>query len=280
MDQAKLARGLILSGIGGMIVCVLWWAIFYSNVAKQLSGRAQLTGDVFQCLFVSTGPCGVVKSLAQWAGYTPYEPMLFWIAGAVCAVGIFIRMSIGGATESANVSSGAATLHPSNLSNQLKRPRSLKDYDEEKWNALIKYDDDVARVADKLRPFGQKWIDEFARSYLVLNDKQYLPTIVKKIIQLEQQERTEGLNAKKLRDFDKIISFMFVTTNGTLAVLKTGSAYLISGVEFRVFSSLEQYRQVSGDISAWREISGPDERISFYRNNNLVIRKILSETSL
>lgn len=54
-------------------------------------------------------------------------------------------------------------------------------YDQAKWSALLKYDSDIASIADKIRPFGQKWLDEFASSYLALNDKQYLPEIEHKI---------------------------------------------------------------------------------------------------
>ncbi len=67
-----------------------------------------------------------------------------------------------------------------------------KPFDVEKWNALLKYDQDIANEAEKLRPLGDKWVDEFARAYLVLNDKQYLPGIVRKIIsdaKIEDDER-------------------------------------------------------------------------------------------
>jgi hypothetical protein len=61
-------------------------------------------------------------------------------------------------------------------------------FDREKWNALLKYDQDIALIAEKLWPLGDKWIDEFARAYLVLNDKQYLPNITKKIIDDARKE--------------------------------------------------------------------------------------------
>jgi hypothetical protein len=78
---------------------------------------------------------------------------------------------------------------------ETSRPRE-KSFDREKWNALIKYDQDIAMLAAKLRPLGDKWVEELARAYLVLNDKQYLPGIVKKIIEdakneNEQRQRLE-----------------------------------------------------------------------------------------
>lgn len=64
-------------------------------------------------------------------------------------------------------------------------------YDQSKWNALLKYDNDIASIADKIRPFGQKWLDEFASSYLALNDKQYLPEIEHKITAAATREKEE-----------------------------------------------------------------------------------------
>jgi hypothetical protein len=46
-------------------------------------------------------------------------------------------------------------------------------FDRAKWNALIQYDNDIAIVAAKLAPFGSKWVDEFASSFMALNDKTY-----------------------------------------------------------------------------------------------------------
>ena len=73
-------------------------------------------------------------------------------------------------------------------------PPAPKPYDIEKWEALVKYDDEISIVAEKLRPLGEKWIDEFARSYLILNDKKYLLSIVQKIIKAarEEAERTHA----------------------------------------------------------------------------------------
>jgi len=73
------------------------------------------------------------------------------------------------------------------------------NFDRAKWNALVKYDNDIAMMAEKLRPLGQRWLDELASSYLALNDKTYLPEIEQKIVaaaktaaakeEMEEQER-------------------------------------------------------------------------------------------
>jgi hypothetical protein len=59
---------------------------------------------------------------------------------------------------------------------------SPKDYDVDQWSVLLKCDDDLAKVAEKIRLLGDNCVDELARSYLLLNDKKYLPDIVRQII--------------------------------------------------------------------------------------------------
>jgi hypothetical protein len=54
-------------------------------------------------------------------------------------------------------------------------------YDKVKWRALLENDADIARSAAALAPFGEKYVAELATAYLVLNDKEYLPMIFKKI---------------------------------------------------------------------------------------------------
>jgi len=66
-----------------------------------------------------------------------------------------------------------------------------RPFDEEKWNALLGYDDAIANAAAEVRPFGDKWVDELARAYLTLEDKQYLPNILKNIISDANREADE-----------------------------------------------------------------------------------------
>ena len=67
-----------------------------------------------------------------------------------------------------------------------------RSFDRTKWETLIQYDDDIALVAERLRPLGQKWLDEFASSYLALNDKNYLSEIERKIVAAAGAEAEEG----------------------------------------------------------------------------------------
>src|SRR5258708_6637163 len=58
----------------------------------------------------------------------------------------------------------------------------LYSYDKQRWRALLSSDADISRLTKVLAPYGQKYVDELAAAYLVLNDKDYLPMILRKII--------------------------------------------------------------------------------------------------
>ena len=62
------------------------------------------------------------------------------------------------------------------------RKSAAKHYDRSKWRAVIQNDDAIAAVAEKLRPLGDEWVDEFARNYLTVNDKKQVWRIVQEII--------------------------------------------------------------------------------------------------
>ncbi|MBK3660379.1 hypothetical protein JJE66_03815 [Bradyrhizobium diazoefficiens] len=62
-------------------------------------------------------------------------------------------------------------------------------YDARKWDALLKYDDELARIAALLEPLGKKWSDRLASDYLAINDKRYLPEIARKIMLDARAER-------------------------------------------------------------------------------------------
>lgn len=70
------------------------------------------------------------------------------------------------------------------------RMRTLNpdQYDKEKWRALVEYDPDIGRVVSALAPYGQKYVDQLAKAYLALNDKEYLPMIVKKILATARED--------------------------------------------------------------------------------------------
>jgi len=61
-------------------------------------------------------------------------------------------------------------------------PSVTPKYDVVKWRALVEYDEDIARIAEALARYPEKYTDEFAAAYMALNDKTYLPIIIKKVL--------------------------------------------------------------------------------------------------
>jgi hypothetical protein len=92
---------------------------------------------------------------------------------------------------------GSRTIEPPRAEPRLiNPPRSSEHgsagyaYDRNKWNALVEYDGDIKRIVEGLQPYGQTYIDQLAAAFLALNDKEYLPVIVKKILETARQDKS------------------------------------------------------------------------------------------
>jgi len=60
--------------------------------------------------------------------------------------------------------------------------RSTGGYDAAKWKALVEFDSDIAEANKQVAVYGEQYVDQLAAAYLALNEKQYLPSIVQKIV--------------------------------------------------------------------------------------------------
>jgi len=70
-----------------------------------------------------------------------------------------------------------------------QNPLEPKSDQANKWEALVKYDAEISAEAEKLRPYGAKWIDEFGRAYFALQeDRKYLSSIVSRLLKEAKQE--------------------------------------------------------------------------------------------
>jgi hypothetical protein len=68
----------------------------------------------------------------------------------------------------------------------------------------VRFDDELRSAAEKLRPFGQKWIDDLGRSFFSLNeDRAYLPKILDRLIseaRAESKQQDEEEWARRFRN--------------------------------------------------------------------------------
>ena len=87
-------------------------------------------------------------------------------------------------TTDNNYPSAVARSQPSLPQSRIEAIQApVSSYDRNKWQTLVKYDDDLRGAAERVRPFGDIYEDELAEAYLAVNDKTYLESIVKKVVQ-------------------------------------------------------------------------------------------------
>ena len=91
MDIKKLTATFLI--IGGSITtgALLWWLNFYGQITRELGGTI---GEAFSCLYSSGGECGFVIELAQLGGFTPYNPISFWVGVVLLGIGIILKFSL------------------------------------------------------------------------------------------------------------------------------------------------------------------------------------------
>jgi hypothetical protein len=56
------------------------------------------------------------------------------------------------------------------------------NFPKKRWDALVKYDEEISSAASELRPFGSEWIEKLGEEFFALNeDRRYLPRIVARL---------------------------------------------------------------------------------------------------
>ena len=120
-----------------------------------------------------------------------------WVAcGPICGLLAghkedIIQLTLQRSDEASNVTQVSSALTGSTVS-----------YDRSRWNALLQFDKEVFAACEEVHSLGQKWVDELASSYMTLNDKAYLPTIVQNIkskAAAEQEEKNRQIAEEEAR---------------------------------------------------------------------------------
>jgi hypothetical protein len=51
-----------------------------------------------------------------------------------------------------------------------------------RWEALVRFDDEIREAAEELIPYGVEWVDQLGQAFFALNeDRSYLPNIVERL---------------------------------------------------------------------------------------------------
>lgn len=123
-----------------------------------------------------------------------------------------------------------------------------------RWEALVRFDDEIREAATKLIPFGPEWVDKLGEAFFALHeDRKYLPNIVARLT--EEAE----LAAKEAEARQWLVTFSGGerTSKEALAVL----------VELRARGYL-----VTKDGSAGLGIARPGGGTSFVYSNADILR--------
>jgi len=136
--------------------------------------------------------------------------------------------------------------------------QSIQD-ERERWTSLLRYDAEISLAAERLQPYGQKWIDEFAKAFFALKeDRKYLSSIVNRLT-LEAQEEikrdwisqtkyTHNREITSIRSFEileKAVAIGFslrANEDRTLVAHKIGigTTYLYSNADIERFARIQK----------------------------------------
>jgi hypothetical protein len=122
-------------------------------------------------------------------------------------------------------------------------------YDLEKWRALIKSDADISRTVETLQPFGKKYVDQLAMAYLALEEKSYLPTIVKLVAHAIKKD--SGRNSTRATAID--------SDPNTDAMSKARTSFVEQG--FASPASIDGFAEKSSVMSNAPPQTEPDARV-------------------
>jgi len=155
----------------------------------------------------------------------------------------------------------------SNLGAAPIRSTRTYQYDRAKWEALVEFDPDIAKVEATLRPFGAKYVDQFAAGYLVLGEKAYIPNIVQKVLDTARQDDAEA-KAEEAR-WDKRFSdpafllkfaeekfdFLLRAPFGNIAILKSGPVLVERDGHISRYPDVSALREAANDLGEWPDIT-------------------------
>ncbi|MDX2277916.1 MAG: hypothetical protein NW206_20900 [Hyphomonadaceae bacterium] len=125
-----------------------------------------------------------------------------------------------------------------------------------RWEALVRYDDEIRAAAETLAPFGAEWVDKLGEAFFALDeDRRYLPSIVTRLA----REAEHAAVLRWLKAFSKtadgaetspeaLDALLVIQASGyTLRVDRSGTFEAMTG-------SSTSYLRSSGDIVRFAKI--------------------------
>jgi hypothetical protein len=93
----------------------------------------------------------------------------------------------------------------------------LEDNVTARWEALVRYDDEIRAAAERLRPFGEAWVSELGKAFFTLNEeRKYLPNIVSRLMAEAEAAHEEEQRKLDLEQEERLVRAFRVTADGKL----------------------------------------------------------------
>jgi hypothetical protein len=88
----ELASKLRTVGILVALAAIGWWFAFFGQVAQMTGEKPEVVfQNRYQCIVYTTTPCTIIYGVAQFAGYTPYSPILAWAGIGLFMLGVIFQ---------------------------------------------------------------------------------------------------------------------------------------------------------------------------------------------
>jgi hypothetical protein len=165
----------------------------------------------------------------------------------------------------------------SNLGAAPIRSTRAYQYDRAKWEALVEFDPDIAKVEATLRPLGAKYVDQFATGYLALGEKTYIDNIVQKVLETARQEDAERKveEARWDRRFsdpafllkfgEEKFDFLMRAPFGNVAILKSGHVLVERDSHISRYPNVSALREAADDLGEWPQITDIETKTRLLR---------------
>lgn len=148
-------------------------------------------------------------------------------------------------------------------------------YDYAKWQALVEFDGEIAEIERVLRPYGQKYVDQFAAGYLALNEKTYVQKIMDKVIETARDDAAKADEAEerwrnRFSDPSYVLKFakenfecLTARSYGNVALLRDGSALLERNGQVSKYNTPVDLRDAMNDQESWFDNMSERDKVAF-----------------
>jgi putative oxidoreductase len=89
MHNRKLGRALVIAGLIGVLLSIVWWEASYDAAFRAL-GRNLKISHPMDCLVLFTGPCAQDKAAILSGLWPAYNPLALWLSFAVLLAGLVV----------------------------------------------------------------------------------------------------------------------------------------------------------------------------------------------